>query len=82
MMVLSIRSLSEAINYKVEYQLQLSNQPVKLLELDTKQLHRLIVLGFAVDDNVRALKEKYGNVFSIPAKKFLSAEEKLRLKDK
>lgn len=82
MMVFSIRTLTESIKYKVEFQLLLTPNPVRLLELEAKQLHRLIILGFQVDDNVRELKERYKNVFGIPAKKFLSAEEKLSLKNK
>lgn len=82
MIVFSIRTLSESIEYKIEFQLRLSNNPVDLIGLDSKQLKRLIILGYAVDDNVRSLKEKYGNIFSIPAKRFLSKEEKLTLKEK
>lgn len=81
-MVLSIRTISQSIDYKIEYQLKLSNNPVSLLQLDSKQLNRLILGGYAIDDNVRTLKEKYGNVHSIPAKKFLTKEEKLTLKER
>ena len=79
---LSIRTLVDAIVYKIEYQLQLSNEPVKLLDLESKQLKRLINYGYAVDDNVWSLKQKYGNVFSIPQKKYLTKEQKLNLKGK
>lgn len=76
----SIRKLAESIKYKVEFQLRLSNEPVGLLETDTLQLTRLISRGYAVDDNVEMLLERYKTIHSLPEKKRLTKEQKQTLK--
>ena len=82
MNVVSVRTIANSIKYKVEFQLQTITDPQKLLTLDTVNLMHLINYGYAIDDNVRTLRNMYGNIVSIPAKKKLSAVEKFTLKEK